>query len=141
MPSNVVCQVHQLSTTLTFAEMDAPVDGLPVSAATFRPSWGNEPDTRRRPQAKAWQQAGRLVEEVELGAVGALLRAEPGVEAGRCRPRRRVPASPRLPRICRVEPTERNPHRLGDPVHATPGRSRAGLLRRASPQPSAAPPG
>jgi hypothetical protein len=64
--------------TLTFAEMDAPVDGLPVSAATLRPFWGNEPDTRRRPQAKAWQQAGRLVEEVELGAVGALFRAEPG---------------------------------------------------------------
>jgi hypothetical protein len=53
--------------TLTFAEMDALVGGLPMSAATYRPFWGNETDTRRRPQAGAWRQAGRLVEEVELG--------------------------------------------------------------------------
>lgn len=48
--------------TLSFSEIEqilcAP---LPESATTHRPWWGNQQDSKTRPQAHAWLSAGFLV--------------------------------------------------------------------------------
>lgn len=50
---------------LTFAELEAVVGALPPSARAYRPWWGN---SERRAQAQAWQEAGFIVEQVNLTA-------------------------------------------------------------------------
>lgn len=56
---------------MTFAEV-AEVLGssLPKSAFTYREWWANQADTRGRPQAAAWQDAGFKVEDVSQEADG-----------------------------------------------------------------------
>ena len=51
--------------TVTFAELDQIVGGLPPSARKHRPWWGNEVSPARS-QARAWMAAGFLVEHVDL---------------------------------------------------------------------------
>jgi 5-methylcytosine-specific restriction protein B len=49
---------------LSFADVDALVDGLPPSAREHRPWWGNAQDSQG--QAKSWMEAGWRVAEVDL---------------------------------------------------------------------------
>jgi hypothetical protein len=51
--------------TMSFGEINALLPSpLPESAYTHRPWWGNQRDTRSRPQAKSWLAAGFEVEHV-----------------------------------------------------------------------------
>ena len=52
--------------TMTFAELDVLVGGLPRSARVYRAWWSNEEDGRHV-QAHAWMRAGFRADEVELG--------------------------------------------------------------------------
>lgn len=52
-----------LSISLTLAEIDAIVGGLPNSASKFRPWWANTYST----QGKGWMNAGRRVDTVNMG--------------------------------------------------------------------------
>ena len=52
--------------SLTFAEFDELVGGLPASARDHRPWWGNT-FSHNRPHALAWMSLGRRVSEVRLG--------------------------------------------------------------------------
>lgn len=52
--------------TMSFGRIDALVGGLPRSARTYRPWWGNHGGTHV--QAVAWLAAGRTVAAVDLGS-------------------------------------------------------------------------
>lgn len=55
--------------TLSFRELEAVLGfELPKSASDHRPWWGNQTDTRNRPQARAWKTAGFEVDAVHLTA-------------------------------------------------------------------------
>lgn len=59
------------SVRMTFTQIAELVDGvLPKSAFTYREWWSNQSDTRNRPQAAAWTNAGFKVGSVELGERG-----------------------------------------------------------------------
>ena len=54
--------------TLSFAEIERIIGTtLPRSAREYREWWANQVDTKNRPQAKAWQDAGWEVRSVQLG--------------------------------------------------------------------------
>jgi hypothetical protein len=51
--------------TLSFAEIERILGApLPASAKSHRPWWGNQKDSKTRPQAHAWLSAGFLVDTV-----------------------------------------------------------------------------
>ena len=53
---------------MTFAEVEEILGfELPKAARKHRPWWANQIDTRNRPQARAWQNAGYETTEVDLG--------------------------------------------------------------------------
>lgn len=62
-----LCRAGDGPVTMTFAEIDGLVGGLPTSATTHPAWWANEIDGRRV-QAKAWLTAGRDVEHVDRDA-------------------------------------------------------------------------
>lgn len=50
---------------LSFSEIERILGApLPESAVTHRPWWGNQRDSKSRPQAHAWLSAGFLVDTV-----------------------------------------------------------------------------
>ncbi len=50
---------------LTFNEIEQIIgSSLPMSAYRYREWWSNQADTSRRPQARAWTNAGYRVESV-----------------------------------------------------------------------------
>ena len=54
--------------TLSFLEIERIIGApLPASAASHRPWWENQKDSKTRPQAHAWLSAGFLVETVNQG--------------------------------------------------------------------------
>lgn len=54
--------------TLSFAELGRILGApLPASALTHRPWWGNQKDSKTRPQAHAWLSAGFAVDTVNQG--------------------------------------------------------------------------
>lgn len=54
--------------TLSFAEIEQILGApLPASAKAHRPWWGNQKDSKTRPQAHAWLSAGFLVDTVNQG--------------------------------------------------------------------------
>lgn len=54
--------------TLSFAEIERILGApLPESSITHRPWWGNQRDSKSRPQAHAWLSAGFLVDTVNQG--------------------------------------------------------------------------
>jgi hypothetical protein len=56
----------QQEVTLTFKEIDALLDNpLPQSAHRYREWWANQKDISTRPQAKAWLNAGFVVDAVQ----------------------------------------------------------------------------
>lgn len=69
---------------VSFEQLDAMVGGLPKSARTYRVWWDNG-STERHPQARAWIEAGFVVETVDLER-GAVRFARRG--AGATAPRR-----------------------------------------------------
>jgi hypothetical protein len=51
--------------TLSFSEIERILGApLPESATTYRPWWGNQKNSKSRPQAHAWLSAGFLVDTV-----------------------------------------------------------------------------
>ena len=61
--------------TLSFAEIERIlVAPLPASARTHRPWWGNQRNSKVRPQAHAWLSAGFVVDTVNLGGANASVR-------------------------------------------------------------------
>jgi len=51
--------------TLSFAEIERILSApLPASAMTHRPWWGNQRESKTRPQAHAWLSAGFVVDSV-----------------------------------------------------------------------------
>ena len=51
--------------TLSFAKVERILGAtLPASALTHRPWWGNQRDSKTRPQAHAWLSAGFVVDAV-----------------------------------------------------------------------------
>ena len=56
---------HQYEVTMRFSELEQILGAsLPESALTYRPWWGNQKETRTRPQAQAWLAAGFKVDTV-----------------------------------------------------------------------------
>ena len=61
--------------TLSFAEIEHILGAsLPASAKTHRPWWGNQKDSKTRPQAHAWLSAGFVVDTVNQGCSNASVR-------------------------------------------------------------------
>lgn len=61
--------------TLTFSELAGILGGpLPSSAFTHRPWWGNQKDSKTRPQAHAWLSAGFAVDAVNQSSSGGWVR-------------------------------------------------------------------
>ena len=61
--------------TLSFAEVERIVGTpLPASAKSHRPWWGNQKDSKTRPQAHAWLSAGFEVDTVNQGGGNASVR-------------------------------------------------------------------
>ena len=59
--------------TLSFAEIERIIGApLPASAKSHRPWWGNQKDSKTRPQAHAWLSAGFLVDTVNQGGNAAV---------------------------------------------------------------------
>jgi len=51
--------------TLSFSELERILGApLPASASTHRPWWGNQKNSKSRPQAHAWLSAGFVVDAV-----------------------------------------------------------------------------
>lgn len=80
---------HAGRVELTFEEIDALVGGLPASARAYREWWAN---TRSNPQARAWLEAGREVEHVNLTA-GRVRFCPPPAPSPQAEPEGRVPAT------------------------------------------------
>lgn len=61
---------HIQEKKLTFYQIEQIIDAsLPRSASEHRAWWGNQANTRNRPQARAWTEAGFKVETVhQVGA-------------------------------------------------------------------------
>ena len=74
---------HPLAVTMTFAELDALVGGLPPSARSEPSWWGNTTNVSRT-QAKAWMGADYRAENVKLGVAVTF------VQSSEIRGRRRV---------------------------------------------------
>jgi hypothetical protein len=56
---------HTRNVTLSFAEIERILGApLPASALSHRPWWGNQRDSKTRPQAHAWLSAGFVVDTV-----------------------------------------------------------------------------
>jgi len=54
--------------TLSFAQIEQILGApLPESSVAHRPWWGNQRDSKIRPQAHAWLSAGFLVDTVNQG--------------------------------------------------------------------------
>ena len=61
--------------TLSFAEVERIIAApLPDSAKSHRPWWGNQKDSKMRPQAHAWLSAGFVVDTVNQGGSNASVR-------------------------------------------------------------------
>jgi hypothetical protein len=66
---------HTSDVTLSFAEIERILGApLPVSARTHRPWWGNQKNSKVRPQAHAWLSAGFIVDAVNFGGTNASVR-------------------------------------------------------------------
>jgi hypothetical protein len=51
--------------TISFSDLEAKLGAaLPTAALSYRAWWGNQKDTRTRPQARAWQSAVFVVDSV-----------------------------------------------------------------------------
>ena len=61
-----LCRASDAPVELTFDEVERLVGPLPVSATKFKQWWENESTDGRHVQAKAWLNAGREVERVDL---------------------------------------------------------------------------
>jgi hypothetical protein len=62
-----LARVGRDEVTMTFAEIERLVGGLPASATTHRPWWGNQ-RSARRVQARSWMDAGYEVDHVDQAA-------------------------------------------------------------------------
>ena len=61
--------------TLSFRQLEAILGfELPKSAVDYRQWWGNQRETKSRPQAEAWLAAGFLVDGVQLRKPGGSVR-------------------------------------------------------------------
>jgi hypothetical protein len=60
-----LCRTGDGPVAMSFAEIDPLVGGLPPSAVRYPAWWGNEVDAHHV-QAKAWIEAGRQVDRVDL---------------------------------------------------------------------------
>jgi len=60
-----LCKAGDGPLEISFEAIDAVVGGLPTSAYTYSAWWANEADGRHV-QARAWMNAGRMVEHVDL---------------------------------------------------------------------------
>jgi len=61
--------------TLSFRQLEAILGfELPKSAVAYRQWWGNQRDTKNRPQAEAWVAAGFHVDGVQLRKPGGWVR-------------------------------------------------------------------
>jgi len=61
--------------TLTFRQIEVLLGfALPKSATDYRQWWGNQVDSKNRPQAAAWINAGFLVDSVQLKKPGGWVR-------------------------------------------------------------------
>ena len=61
--------------TLSFTEIARILGAsLPESATTHRPWWGNQKNSKSRPQAHAWLSAGFMVETVSQGRANGSVR-------------------------------------------------------------------
>lgn len=63
-----LCRAGDGPVEMTFDEIGSLVGGLPASASRHLVWWQNEADNSRHVHARAWLNAGRTVERVELGA-------------------------------------------------------------------------
>ena len=61
--------------TISFPELERILGApLPASALTHRPWWGNQKNSKSRPQAHAWLSAGFLVDTVNQGRSNGFVR-------------------------------------------------------------------
>jgi hypothetical protein len=63
-----LCRAGDEPLEMAFDEIDRLVGGLPASATTQRAWWSNDSRGARPAQAKAWLDAGRVVEFVDPSA-------------------------------------------------------------------------
>ena len=63
-----LCRAADAPVELTFDEIEGLVGALPTSATRSKQWWENESSGARQVQAKAWLNAGREVERVDLRA-------------------------------------------------------------------------
>jgi hypothetical protein len=62
-----LCRAGDAPVSLTFDEVERLVGPLPASATKFKRWWANESAGGRDVHARAWLNAGREVERVDLG--------------------------------------------------------------------------
>jgi len=71
--ANVAPTVREV--TLTFRQMEEILGfALPKSATDYRQWWGNQLDSKNRPQAAVWIEAGFLVDSVQPKKPGGWVR-------------------------------------------------------------------
>jgi hypothetical protein len=63
-----LCRAADAPVAVTFDEVERLVGPLPASATKFKQWWANESTGGGHVQAKAWLNAGREVEHVDLSA-------------------------------------------------------------------------